>query len=829
MAEEPEVKVVEFEDTALFEIDGNRYQLDLEDSHLIHEIDKRLAKIPASRYDMKEFTITVPYLFEVPELNKYLNVDLSIACQPWDNRPDSYYVSTNLGIEQAYLRDKRENERVEEEKVVVDGDFERVDGLGDSYAIKQNDNWVVYGAYDVIADPDAADHDSITYKIKDLDNFSELAGDVPVYVSSSSLDYSQGTSVFDKDHMASARDMDQRQLKSVFITKDQVIQYADKLLKNSQYPVTPHNEELIAKKMIDRAGASHYGIESDIEYTIAEIAGQLKEKNPELQQERIEGRGGSYAVKQNDNWVVYGTRDVIDDPDAKDYASVAYKIKDLDNFSELAGDVPVYVSDGTDAFDKNYLVSASDMEQWDFENIFITKDQVLKDAAKILETNDFPATQHNQEWLAKEMIKRAGASHYQMESDIAYTNNEIADQLKHNVFDEFYSQLDGFYLDPRIEDNKNKVVDINDGRTLNELTLDVYQGPFPREQDYSLLINELKSAELPLLNEQGYEYDLQGDGNSYAQRINGKWYAVGATNADPSLPDNWETYRLEDMTSKRLASLPDDAPIFTTAYVFEDTPISVARVKPDNADFVTKKLLMAQTKELLENLEFPTTDKNLNKMAQELLYQGNYGGYDAGTYDMVAWSDSIEDSFLNDYHTLQHSQLDGFYKDPQIEKVKNQKLVEDSNADMGVLFEGETINDFITAQHVYTEARSLDYKQLNKELERAGLERAGLERLDQKRLTPKFEAVIDGHHQVLSEHDVISRALNTLQQKYESDHAMETAVDYLRNPNLNSPKKRLKLAANVLENVEHVKLHKIGKERPITAPKPLIKKKAKER
>ena len=139
---------------------------------------------------------------------------------------------------------------------------------------------------------------------------------------------------------------------------------------------------------------------------------------------------------------------------------------------------------------------------------------------------------------------------------------------------------------------------------------------------------------------------------------------------------------------------------------------------------------------------------------------------------MVAWSDSIEDSFLNDYHTLQHSQLDGFYNDPQIEKVKNQKLVEDSNADMGVLFEGETITDFITAQHVYTEARSLDYKQLNKEMERAGLER-----LDHKRLTPKFEAVIDGRPQVLSERDVIRRALNTLQQKYESDRAMETAVN----------------------------------------------------
>ena len=431
------------------------------------------------------------------------------------------------------------------------------------------------------------------------------------------------------------------------------------------------------------------------------------------------------------------------------------------------------------------------------------------------------------------MIERAGASHYQMESDISYTNNEISDQLKYNVVDKFYTQLDGFYKDSRIEDNKHKVVDINDGRTLNKLILAVYGdddseiSTVIRDLDYRGLDDDLKGAGMPRLDERDPEL-LQGDGMSYAEKVNGKWYVIGSHDADSSLPDNWKAYRLENMVSE-LPSLPDDAPLFTTAYAFgteaaEENPTSVVAVQPDSADFVTKKLLMAQTKELLENLEFPTTDKNLNKMAQELLDQGNYGSYDAGTYDMVAWSDSIEDSFLNDYHTLQHSQLDGFYNDPQIEKVKNQKLVEDSNADMGVLFEGETINDFITAQHVYTEVRSLDYKQLNKELERAGLER-----LDQKRLTPKFEAVIDGHHQVLSEHDVISWAQNTLQQKYESDHAMETAVGYLRNPNLYSPKKRLKLAANVLANVEGVQLYKIGKERPITAPKPIFKKKAKER
>lgn len=93
----------------------------------------------------------------------------------------------------------------------------------------------------------------------------------------------------------------------------------------------------------------------------------------------------------------------------------------------------------------------------------------------------------------------------------------------------------------------------------------------------------------------------------------------------------------------------------------------------------------------------------------------------------------------------------------------------------------------------------------------------------------KFGTVINGQWQVLSEHDVISRALNTIQQKYESDQAMETVVDYLRNQNSNSPEKRLNMAIKILENKEHLKLQEIDKSRSVTPPKPFIKKKAKER
>lgn len=93
----------------------------------------------------------------------------------------------------------------------------------------------------------------------------------------------------------------------------------------------------------------------------------------------------------------------------------------------------------------------------------------------------------------------------------------------------------------------------------------------------------------------------------------------------------------------------------------------------------------------------------------------------------------------------------------------------------------------------------------------------------------KFGTVINGQWQVLSEHDVISRALNTIQQKYESDQAMETVVDYLRNQNSNSPEKRLNMAIKILENKEHLKLQEIDRSRSVTPPKPFIKKKAKER
>lgn len=41
MAEKPEVKVVDFDDAALFDINGLRYELSLENSHLIQKVGQQ--------------------------------------------------------------------------------------------------------------------------------------------------------------------------------------------------------------------------------------------------------------------------------------------------------------------------------------------------------------------------------------------------------------------------------------------------------------------------------------------------------------------------------------------------------------------------------------------------------------------------------------------------------------------------------------------------------------------------------------------------------------------------------------------------------------------
>lgn len=598
MAEEPEVKVVDFDDVALFDINGLRYELSLENSHLIHKVDERLAKIPAEKYDMKAFTINMPYLFEVPGLDKYLDVTLSIDCQPWDYKPDSHYVSTNLGIELARLRDKREDERVEAEKVVVAGDYEKREGLGDSYAIKQNGNWVVYGAHDVI----------------------------------------------DDDYFAAYRD------------------------------------------------------------------------------------------------------------------SVNYKIKDLDDFDKLPDDVPVYVSN----FAQNNIVSAREMDEWDLEHVFITKKQVLKDAAALLKKHDLPATPYNQAQIAKEMIKKAGTSHYYEEPAIEYTNREID------------------------------------------------------EWDYQRLNRVLEYEGLDHI-----EKKFQGEGESYAEPLtDGRWAVFGTTAADDSLPSGKKTYRLKNMADQ-LDNLPADAPLFVHPAVFEHQDLVIT--KPNNADFVTKKLLMDKSKELLMKLDYPETKKNLDMMVKELLSQAGYGRYDAGSYDIEVWSQGITERVRKGNETEKYSQLDGFYKDLRIEKAKNQELTEDSNANNGLMFEGETLNDFIFTAYGKNPAklRNLDYKQLNK-----SLERAGLVRLDRKRFTPKFEGIINGQRELLSEHDVISQALKTIEQNYEADQTKEQVMDYLRNAYGNPPKKRLKLAMKILKNTGNVQLlRKLNvQSQPMIYPK-----KAKER
>lgn len=62
-----------------------------------------------------------------------------------------------------------------------------------------------------------------------------------------------------------------------------------------------------------------------------------------------------------------------------------------------------------------------------------------------------------------------------------------------------------------------------------------------------------------------------------------------------------------------------------------------------------------------------------------------------------------------------------------------------------------------------------------------------------------------------------------------TEDAIVPAIEYYLNEHHDEIEQEIQNQELTLENVDHVKLYKLGKERPVTAHKPVIKKKAKER
>ena len=78
MAEEPEVKVADYDGNPIFEIAGKRYELPLKNSELVERLDMNVTEMDPNDFYPREFSIVMPCLFESPDLGKYLEVKLAV-------------------------------------------------------------------------------------------------------------------------------------------------------------------------------------------------------------------------------------------------------------------------------------------------------------------------------------------------------------------------------------------------------------------------------------------------------------------------------------------------------------------------------------------------------------------------------------------------------------------------------------------------------------------------------------------------------------------------------------------------------------------------------
>lgn len=337
-------------------------------------------------------------------------------------------------------------------------------------------------------------------------------------------------------------------------------------------------------------------------------------------------------------------------------------------------------------------------------------------------------------------------------------------------------------------------------------------------KDYEYEPETLESVKLKYL-EASHKL-IQGGGDSYAERINDQWHLHGTNEAAENLPDGVRVYKLNNL-AEQFNDLPDDVPVFAIQKAFENQAVAV--MQKDSLDFVTKKMVTDRAKNILWRTDFPDTDRNISLIAQELVDDASYSNI------KIAHDNLIKGMFKGQNKQLLNSQLDGFYKDPRIDKRKNKVLEADSTARLvSPAGAGQTLNSFLLAMYKLPDGdlnrglRQLDYKELNNQLEKMGFEC-----LVKRHRKPKFGTVINGQKKVLSEHDVLSRALDAVENRYVQDRTAIFISNYLRDQVNNPIDKRLELAVQVVENAERVKLVKLDPSKSVSKNKSQTK--AKER
>lgn len=294
---------------------------------------------------------------------------------------------------------------------------------------------------------------------------------------------------------------------------------------------------------------------------------------------------------------------------------------------------------------------------------------------------------------------------------------------------------------------------------------------------------------------------LAGVDNSYAEKVGNSWTIHGAKAVDRQ-GKSCHFYKLQN--TAELSSLPDDVPIF--ASWTDNTTIIPTSVKPTTKHDLDKMATDALT--IYAYGLYPINQHNTEIVAQSILEQSDIKNY--RTLD-VADGSCLYDDFWNVIDDLKKGQngrfqaLDGWFLDPRIKWAKSKPLVRDESIETKDL---KTVADYLKDYEFYSD------RQLNPEFLNWNLELDGFQRLDSKRTVPRYTYTTpDGTLQTISEHKLLQRAIELVENRYADDDVKTSALKVLKQKPYSDyyQAQRLKLATQIVEKNDRIKLVPIEK------------------
>lgn len=296
---------------------------------------------------------------------------------------------------------------------------------------------------------------------------------------------------------------------------------------------------------------------------------------------------------------------------------------------------------------------------------------------------------------------------------------------------------------------------------------------------------------------------LAGVDNSYAEKVGNSWTIHGAKAVDRQ-GKSCHFYKLQN--TAELSSLPDDVPIF--ASWTDNTTIIPTSVKPTTKHDLDKMATDALT--IYAYGLYPINQHNTEIVAQSILEQSDIKNY--RTLD-VADGSCLYDDFWNVIDDLKKGQngrfqaLDGWFLDPRIKWAKSKPLVRDESIETKTK-DLKTVADYLKDYEFYAD------RQLNPEFLNWSLELDGFQRLDSKRTVPRYTYTTpDGTLQTISEHKLLQRAIELVENRYADDDVKTSALKVLKQKPYSDyyQAQRLKLATQIVEKNDRIKLVPIEK------------------